>query len=400
MKNSESKSVLLRGARLVLPDGVSSGKSVSVEHGRIARIGVESNGLRSRVTKSLDGLTLYPGFVDVHIHGANGIDVIQATAADLCLVAEFLTRAGVTAWLPTFVPAPDSDYQQANSAIEAAITAQAEVNAGARILGVHYEGPFVNSAQCGALRVAYFKQFSKGTEIDELPTPKTPNAVCMMTLAPEIEGGIELVRELGKRGWVSAIGHTRAGIDVLDAAFAAGAAHMTHFMNAMAPLHQRAPGPIAWGMLKDDVTCDIIADGIHLDPFVLRLLLRTKGSDRLALISDAIAAAGKGDGQYTIWGQTIRVEDGRTQNANGNIAGSVITLADAVRMMLSLGASENEVARMSATNPSRLLKIDDECGSIEEGKRADLVGLDEKGIVRWTMVGGEIVYDETAATGV
>ena len=394
MKDAESKSVLIRGARIVLPEGVTSGKSLLVEDGRILRIDEESNQLCPEITISLDGLTLYPGFVDMHIHGADGVDTMQATAADLRRVAKFLVKAGVTAWMPTLVPAPDSDYQRAVAAIEEVMLGQSSQQVGARIIGVHYEGPFVNSAQCGALRSAYFKLFSKSTDIDELPTPRGGGAICMMTLAPEIDGGVRLVRELKERGWILALGHTRAGIDVLDEAFAAGANHMTHFMNAMSPLHQRAPGPIAWGLIRDDVTCDIIADGIHLDPFVLRLLLRKKGADRLALISDAIAAAGKGDGQYVIWGESIQVKDGQTRNANGKIAGSVITMADAVRMMLSLGASESEVACMAATNPARLLKIDIDCGSIEEGKRADLVGLDDAGNVRLTMVGGEIVFHD------
>jgi N-acetylglucosamine-6-phosphate deacetylase len=164
---------------------------------------------------------------------------------------------------------------------------------------------------------------------------------------------------------------------------------MTHFMNAMAPLHHRAPGPVGWGLLRDDVTCDIIADGVHLDPLVLRLLLKLKGAAGLTLISDSIAAAGLGDGDYKIWGETITVKDGRTSNAQGSIAGSVITMLDAVRLLLSLGASEVEVARMAATNPARLLGLDDDCGSIAEGKRADLVALDQTGKVRMTLIGGK-----------
>ncbi len=393
-KDAEPESVLLRGARIVLPEGVASKQSLFVEAGRIVRIDEESNQLRAELTKNLSGLTLYPGFVDMHIHGADGVDTMQATTVDLRRVAKFLVSAGVTAWVPTLVPAPDIDYQRAVMAIEEVMLGQAKQQADARILGVHYEGPFVNLAQCGALRTAYFKPFSKSTDIDDLPTPKDRRAVRMMTLAPEIDGGIQLVRELKERGWIAALGHTRAGIDVLDEAFAAGACHLTHFMNAMVPLHHRAPGPIAWGLIKDEVTCDIIADGIHLDPFILGLLLRKKGPTRLALISDAIAAAGKGDGDYMIWGECIQVKDGRTRNAKGSIAGSVITMVDAVKMMLSIGASESEVAWMASTNPARVLAIDTDCGSIEEGKRADLVGLDGKGNVRLTMVGGAIVFED------
>jgi N-acetylglucosamine-6-phosphate deacetylase len=267
---------------------------------------------------------------------------------------------------------------------------------GARILGVHYEGPFVNSAQCGALHSQFFRMYSSARDLDSLPTIQgnsTQTAKHVMTVAPEINGGVELVRELNRRGWIVSIGHTCAGFDLLDKAREAGAHHLTHFMNAMAPLHHRAPGPVAWGLSHDDVTCDLIADGVHLDSQILRLLLKLKSADRLLLISDAVAAAGMGDGDYEIWGETITVKDGRTSNSRGAIAGSVITMLDAVRFMQSLGVSQVEVAKMAATNPARVLGIYDDCGSLEEGKRADLVALDQDDEVVLTMVGGAIVFD-------
>jgi N-acetylglucosamine-6-phosphate deacetylase len=314
-----------------------------------------------------------------------GVDTMGASAADLGRVSQFLATRGVTGWLPTLVPAPPADYSRSMRAIEDAMKS----NRGARILGVHYEGPFLNSAQCGALRSKYFRTYSRPSDLDDLPIPATSGPV-LITLAPEVDGGVELVRELNRRRWIVSIGHTRADLDLLEKAYEAGARHMTHFMNAMPPLHHRSPGPVGWGLSRDDVTCDVIADGIHLDSFVLRLLLKTKGADRLSLISDAIAAAGKGDGEYEIWGETITVKNGRTSNSRGSIAGSVITMLDAVQMMLSLGASEIDVARMASTNPARLLRVDHDCGSIEEGKRADLVALDSAGTVRLTIIGGQV----------
>jgi N-acetylglucosamine-6-phosphate deacetylase len=336
----------------------------------------------------LAGFTLYPGFIDVHIHGAVGVDTMEASASDLDRVSQFLATRGVTGWMPTLVPAPNADYERSIKAIHYGMKS----NSGARILGVHYEGPFVSYAQCGALRAQFFQTYSGPADLDLLPIPLGGTAHRMITVAPEIEGGLELVRELTGGGWIVSVGHTRAEIDVLNRAFEAGARHMTHFMNAMPPLHHRAPGPVGWGLSREDVTCDVIADGIHLDPFVLRFLLKTKGSDRLVLISDAIAAAGKGDGSYEVWGETISVKDGRTCNARGSIAGSVISMIDAVRMMLSLGAREVDVARMASTNPARLLGLDSECGSIEEGKRADLVALDPHGNVCLTVIGGSIAF--------
>lgn len=369
-----------------------------VESGRIAGVfDIDGSPLSGADTViDLNGATLFPGFIDIHIHGAVGVDTMAATAEDIGRVAQFLVSQGVTAWLPTLVPAAAAQYTNAVEAIgklfhEQSLIADTSVlslRPQARVLGVHYEGPFVNNEQCGALHREYFRTFVQAADLETLPTVKNEDAVHLMTLAPEIEGGIELIGELKKRGWIVSIGHTRATVEVLDRALLAGARHMTHFMNAMTPLHHRSPGAVGWGLIHDDVTCDLIADGVHLDPLVLKLILRAKTSERISLISDAIAATGLGDGEYQIWGEMIRVENGRTQNARGSIAGSVITMLDAVRMMLSLGAPEIDVARMASANPARLLQIEKDCGSIEVGKRADLAALDHAGNVRLTVVAG------------
>ncbi|HSE16189.1 MAG TPA: N-acetylglucosamine-6-phosphate deacetylase [Pyrinomonadaceae bacterium] len=358
---------VLKNARVVLPNREVEA-DVLVEDGRIAAIGA---GLDAAEQIDLAGATLLPGFIDVHIHGAAGVDVMAATPAGLREVSNYLASQGVTAWVPTLVPGSDENY----ASVAAVVSECLHDHEGARVLGLHYEGPFVNTAQCGALHTEYFKTYSAPEDLDCLVVPE--HAVRMITLAPEVAGGVELVRELKRRGWVISIGHTRAGLDVLDQACEAGAHHMTHFMNAMAPLHHRNPGPIAWGLSRDDVTFDVIADGIHLDPFMLRLLLKVKGVSGISLISDAIAAAGKGDGDYEIWGETISVKNGRTANAAGSIAGSVISMLDAVRLLHSLGVSYVDLARMASSNPARLLGIDRDFGSIEPGKHADLVVLDQ-----------------------
>jgi N-acetylglucosamine-6-phosphate deacetylase len=405
---------LLRNARIVLPDRTAEQASLLIHNDRIARVFESTTNLlpTSDSIVDLSGFTLFPGFIDVHIHGAVGVDTMAAGVEDLDRVSQFLATRGVTGWLPTLVPAPAADYARSIKAISESMKEEEQAGRhpsgaappgtpqslrsqrGARILGVHYEGPFVNSAQCGALRSQFFRSFSDASYLDDLAPIDQPAAKHMITVAPEIDGGVELVRELKRRGWVVSIGHTRAGFEILDKAFEAGARHLTHFMNAMAPLHHRSPGPVAWGLARDDVTCDLIADGIHLDPQMLQLLVKLKGVDRLSLISDAIAAAGMGDGDYDIWGETITVKDGRTSNPRGAIAGSVITMLDAVLIMQSLGVSQVGLAKMAATNPARLLGIDRDCGSVEEGKRADLVALDSDGRVVLTMIGGTIVFDD------
>lgn len=397
MTNYESASALLRNARIVLADRTIESANLLIENGRLASI--DAGPASSSVPAvDLTGLTLFPGFIDVHIHGAAGVDTMDATVDGLERAGGFLAQNGVTAWLPTLVPAGQAEYEASVHAITEAISApefDGQGAAVARILGVHYEGPFVNEQQCGALHREHFRTFRTIEDLNSLPALKYPDAVHMMTLAPEVEGGVELIKELTSRDWITSIGHTKAGLEILDDAFAAGARHMTHFMNAMTPLHHRTLGAVGWGLTHDDVTCDLIADGIHIDREILKLIVGSKTSARVSLISDAIAATGLGDGDYQIWGETIQVKNGRTENAGGSIAGSVISMLDAVRLMLSLGFSESEVARMAAANPARLLGIDRECGSIEIGKRADLVALDEELRVRMTVINGRILRSAT-----
>lgn len=383
--------MLLRNAEIVLPDRITEPASILIEGDQIARIFEGEPGPIEAEVIDLKGLKLFPGFIDLHIHGALGVDTMEAGLADLLRMAEFLASHGVTSWLPTLVPAPLAQYQSAIQAIGDCRNASMEEAPHAKLLGVHYEGPFVNSEQCGALHREHFRTFTRREDLDELPVINDRAAIHMMTLAPEVAGGVELIAELNRRGWVVSIGHTRANLDILNRALAAGARHMTHFMNAMTPLHHRSVGAVGWGLSHDDVSCDLIADGVHIDPIILKLIVRYKSPARVSLISDAIAAAGQGDGAYQIWGETIAVKNGRTQNDRGSIAGSVITMLDAVRMMLSLGLNEAEVARMASLNPARLLGIDQETGSIEEGKHADLVALDSDLNVRATFIDGKLI---------
>lgn len=210
----------------------------------------------------------------------------------------------------------------------------------------------------------------------------------MTTFAPEIEGGIDLVRELTRKGWIPSIGHTKATPAVLDLAFDAGARHMTHFFNAMTGLHHRDVGVVGWGLMHD-VTIDIIADGIHVHPEILSFVLSEKGVDSVSLISDSIAPTGLGDGDYRLWGEKIEIRDNRTRNERGSIAGSVITMLDAVRNYRKLGASDQTIAKLASANPARLISVDDSRGSIDIGKRADLVAIDADGQVSMVLVAGK-----------
>jgi N-acetylglucosamine-6-phosphate deacetylase len=260
----------------------------------------------------------------------------------------------------------------------------------AQAVGVHYEGVFANEKMCGALRPQYFKRYT-GSEIEELPRLK--KGVHLTTFAPEVEGGVELAAELTKQGWIAAIGHTNADVETLDRAAAAGSRHVTHFFNAMTGIHHRDVGVAGWALTNPSVTFDIIADGIHVRPRMLEMACRAKSPDKTILISDSVAPTGLGDGEFELWGEKVTVENKRTRNERGSIAGSVISMFDAVNGVRSIGFTPAEVAKMASVNPAKLLGIDASRGSIETGKRADLVGVDAEGTLRFVMIGGRIVFE-------
>lgn len=382
------KDLLLKNFQTAASTEISS---LLISGGKISKVNAQE--ISSAETIDLESAKLCAGFIDVHNHGAVGVDCNDADADELHKVSKFLAQNGVTAWLPTLVPDSTENYQKSICAIDQLISTQTTREPAARVIGVHYEGPFVSEKQCGALRVKYFKDFKNKTEAAELPKLTAPNAVHLITLAPEIINGIELIRELKREGWIISIGHTRAEIETLDQACAAGARHLTHFFNAMSGLHHRDLGVVGWGLTTPEMSFDIIADLIHVAPAMLRFAVRAKTFDKVTLISDSVLPTGLGDGDFEIWNEKISVINGRTKNERGTIAGSVITILDAVNNMLAQGFSSAEVSAMASLNPARLLGIEKDFGSLEINKQADLVAIDKDGRVKLTIVGGRIIQN-------
>ena len=297
------------------------------------------------------------GFLDLHIHGAFGVDVLTASPADLDRLALGLAARGVAGFLPTLVPQPLAEMAVTVLRLSGWMRSRRPGDGrGAMPLGIHFEGPFVSRARCGAL---HRKDFLDGTDAGSLDAffeiVSAAPGRGMTTLAPEIPGGIAIVKEFVRLGFVVSLGHTEADASTLDAALAAGARHMTHFGNAMKPLHHRDVGPIGWGLQADGVTVDVIADLQHLAPEMLRLVLRAKGESRVALISDAMPAAGLADGAYGVWGETLTVEDGVARNASGALAGSTALLDDCVARLASIGVPADSARRMAADVPRSIL---------------------------------------------
>ena len=394
------RQVLLHNARLVRAAGIFPG-SVMVRDGHIALVlGAEEMpaGLEAGESIDLRGAYLAAGLIDIHIHGAVGVDVQATDDNGLTKLSEYLLSEGVTSYFATFVPTDNRNYLDAIDAIEAYAEQQTEAAlkqkplAGARIAGIHFEGPFVSEHRCGALRREHFRTYDGDVRSLDLFIKESSRGNRLMTLAPEIEGGIEITRELTRRGARVFIGHSQAQPATLDLALEAGACHITHFPNALDPLHHRKPGAVAWGLLNQSVTLDCIADFHHVHPMMLRLMYRSKGPDQMALISDAIMPAGLGDGEFLVWGESIAVREGRTslarQPGQDTIAGSVISLRQALKNICSLDVPVDHAVRMGTVVPARAAGIEFERGSIEIGKQADLIAFDDEFDIKLAMVMG------------
>lgn len=297
-------------------------------------------------------------FTDLHIHGAFGVDLLTASAADLDRLAAKLAGHGYDSFLPTLIPLGLDQLEPLVERLGHWMASRSPGDGrGALPLGIHFEGPFLSPSRSGALDPQRFLDGRDPVRVNRFTRllEQLPGRH-MITLAPEIEGGLELVREFRGRGMLVSIGHTDADFATLEQAADAGARHMTHFCNAMRPFHHREPGPIAFGLLHDEISVDLIADLHHLHPATLRLILRTKPADRLVLISDAMPATGLGDGVYPIWGESLTVRDGMARNQAGALAGSVILLDQAIDNLIGLGYPVESARTWASSNARDLLR--------------------------------------------
>jgi len=386
-----SQRCILRADRVLTPVEQIVHGAVAVSNGRIETVGPASAMELSPGTRVVEcgDATIVPGFVDVHIHGSGGDSAMDGAEA-VGRIATFITRFGVTSWLPTLTPR--ATIEALTEIIRASLAGPPRVARGAEILGLHLEGPFLSPKRPGAIRSEWFGEPSIHDLQDLLAS--ADERVKLMTLAPELPGGIDLVRYLVAHGVVASIGHSDAtGAEAL-AAVEAGVTHATHTFNAMRGFQHREPGVAGVVLTTDAIRGELIADGVHVDPLAMRLLIRAKGAQRVALITDAVAPAGLAAGAYEFEGRPITVRDGRATLADGTIAGSVATFDGNLRRIVhECGVPLRQAALMSATVPAQVAGVADRKGSLVGGRDADLVVLDADLHVRLTMVRGEIAFD-------
>jgi N-acetylglucosamine-6-phosphate deacetylase len=361
------------GVAAALVEGAVVAGDVSIENGRVSGVSLSPAGHAGLAS---------PGFVDVQVNGYAGVDFLAADPDGYARAGAALVRTGVTSFQPTLISAP----------IETSIEAIATLKAldgripGPRVLPAHLEGPFLSPSHHGAHNPEHMRRAS--LEIADQLCAAGP--VGYITVAPEIEGGLQLVEHLVARGLVVSLGHSDAGARTAAAAFDRGARAVTHLFNAMRRWAPRDPGLPGVALSRPDVFITAIVDHVHLAPETVRLILASAG-DRLVLITDAIEAAGLGDGTYRLGDRVVEARGPEVRLANGTLAGSVLSMDGAVRNLVADGASLEQALNAASRVPARLLRRSD-VGELKLGGRADVVVLDDRLQVQRTLVGGQEVY--------
>ena len=336
-----------------------------------------------------EGAIVLPGFVDQHIHGAGGSDGMDGTVEDIATIAKTIAAEGTTSFLVTTMTQSPENITKAMEAVKA--YREANSDEGARVVGIHLEGPFIAAAHKGAQPLEYVK--TPDIAAFDAYNEASGNAIRIVTLAPEVEGADEFVKHLTEKGIVSSIGHTGAKFSDIEKAVASGASNVTHTYNAQTALHHREIGTVGSAMLIDDLNCELIADTIHVSVPAMRLLVKNKPINKISLITDAMRAKGIPDGVSELGGQVVYVKNGEARLEDGTLAGSVLRMNRAVQNMVEkVGVPFLLAVDYATINPARMLKIDEEAGSIKVGKRADFTVINENYDVLMTVRGGKIIY--------
>jgi N-acetylglucosamine-6-phosphate deacetylase len=363
---------------------------VLIEDGHIASIAARDSAAIRPGARLIDlpGATLAPAFFDVHIHGAAGHDLMEATPEALTAVSQFLATRGTANYLATTVTAPLDATLRAVEGLAKRVS-EPPVPGQAKAIGIHLEGPFLSHARRGVQPAEHLLTPDIGV-FDRLFDAAEGN-VRLMTLAPELPGAVELAAHATARGVRISVGHSDATAADTERAIAAGAVSATHTFNAMRPLDHREPGILGTVLTSDKLFAELICDGIHTAPEIVRLWWSSKGPERGILVTDAMSAAGMPDGEYRLGGFAVHVADGRA-TARGVLAGSVLTLDRALANFISFtGAGLDDALRILSTNPATMTGLTAHAGSLAVGKPANLVAVDESGALLESIVNGEPV---------
>jgi N-acetylglucosamine-6-phosphate deacetylase len=369
---------LLHAGKAITPKGEIPDAGILIRDGEIETVGPRSSMQLPAGAAEIRAAdyTAVPGFVDVHIHGAGGRDVMEADDSALAVITARLAKFGTTSLLATTVTASADDTVRAVEGIAKFISKQFQTDeARAEILGIHFEGPFLSKERRG-VHLPEFLQLPSAEVLQRFLHAASGNAR-ILTIAPELMGAMPCIDAARSLGMVVSIGHTDATYEQARAAIAHGARHATHVYNAMRPFSHRDPGVIGAVLTTPEVTAELIADGVHVDEIAMKILLQSKDPEHVILISDGMAATGMPDGKYQLGGIEVTVSGGICRNAEGRLAGSTLTLDRALRNIVNLGTPLENAVRMLTLNPATLLGIEFKKGALRTGADADIVLLNE-----------------------
>jgi len=380
--------LLLKNVCYLSADWEFARGDILVDDGKITDIAVDINPLEGWEVINLDGYKAIPGLIDIHTHGAVGYDVMTASVNQFVELSRYLATTGTTAFLPATTTSEHESIKKALKTIREISHLEYE---GALIEGVHIEGPYINVKQKGCHEACLIKPPCI-EEYEEFRKTLGEDLKMHITVAPELDGALDFIKHAKSRGSSLSLGHSDANSDILREALKSGASCFTHLFNAMKGIHHREPG-VAGTALVENAYVEIICDGVHVHPDIVKLVYMIKGSDSIVLVTDAMQAAGLGDGKYNFCGDEIKVINGVARKEDGSLAGSTLTLLEAVRNFSQFtGASFEATVKMACSNPARVIGTESITGSIETGKRADIVVLSRSMEIEMVFCRGRLVY--------
>lgn len=377
--------MIVKNARIINPWGETS-KDILIEHGRIKEISKSIYGHTQDEKIDMEGNMLFPGFIDVHTHGGGGADILDEDAEAVNTISETCVKCGVTGFLATTLYKP----RQKNNHLENTLKRVSKGLGGAKFLGFHLEGPFISKYRKGGIRESAI--CNPSVKVLSEIMDKCRGWLKMMTVAPELEGSEDVIRILLENGVIVSFGHSSADYEQTLQAIRMGVKHATHIFNAMLPIQHRAPGPPLAIFESKDVTVQMISDGVHIHPAMVRFTTRVLGEDRVILITDGVRSTGLPDGKYVYDGVDYIAIDGTARYVGGRLIGTSAGMNELVKRFASFtGVPLSSVAKVASYNPAKLLGIDKRKGSIEEGKDADMVVMGEDFKVRMAFIGGMLI---------
>lgn len=374
--------MLIKNCKIIYLDKIEEG-SILIKNGKIDKINPKDFNDEEIIDGG--GLYLSPGFIDIHIHGAGGVDTMDGTFDSINHISKTICKFGTTSFLPTTMTCSKDDIKNALKSIK---SAKEKGTDGANVLGAHLEGPFINSQMIGAQNPKYVLKPSID-DFNEIALDYI-DAVVSMTLAPEVEGAHDLIKYLAEKKIRVSMGHTKATYKEAMDGIECGCNHTTHLFNAMTGFTHREPGVVG-AVFDSDITTETIADGIHIDYPALRVAYKIKTADKVLLVTDAMMACSMPDGKYALGGQDVYVKDGAARLKEGNLAGSILTLDRAVRNIKNKTSLPlHEIVKMATYNPAKYCGVENFKGKIEEGFHGDLVLFDEDINIKKVIIGGVV----------